>query len=573
MGYILLLNVCHCVFQSTDKADNDRDYPSSRSCEQLPEWAASVASVGLDNPAADPCSTSDDHVHNHSTPGSRTGGPDQHDELFNLQCSGSSITKAECESSFFQLEETSLQDGRGDGRGESPFPIALHLGSAVTTSDEEDLGMWDRESVLTDRSVDTDSVSMTTTKSFSAGSESSSVKRTPRKSNSRISVLSEGRGLKALKARRKRKRNRYVDIEDIVVEIDPDRERIWLEYEEKKRAFLADQCIVNGDNFSAEHSNVLTVSNQIVDNSDRTGALAGEETLDSNRINESEDTAMQSVISGDVGVRDMIAIDHPDVISSGPIELSVDLVPRTTTGWQRSSIEEEVDGITADPEPPDSPGLVRPPGPQPQLLVMHRLPGERLGMGLSVESTGDENDPVKGVFVERVSPGGAADRATGAERGICLGDEILEINGSPLKDASYSETIAFFRQMPLRIMVLVKRGDPNEVFSSRDKDSDALVRVTSHSSGSSVHLDTTLNRSSSTEMSSNFTVHDRHQLHDPQHHHDKHHLGDVPGGYHSVQISFHKDPDRSLGLQLVPSFHSPSQYYEVSYILFLLLTL
>ena len=78
-------------------------------------------------------------------------------------------------------------------------------------------------------------------------------------------------------------------------------------------------------------------------------------------------------------------------------------------------------------------------------------------MGLSIESTGGDSDPIKGVYIQNIMPGGAADRATGGTRGLCVGDQILAVNGTPLATVSYSETISYFREMPLRVIFLVKR--------------------------------------------------------------------------------------------------------------------
>ena len=92
-----------------------------------------------------------------------------------------------------------------------------------------------------------------------------------------------------------------------------------------------------------------------------------------------------------------------------------------------------------------------------EILVIQRLPGEKLGMGINIESKGDESDYVRGVYVENVTPGGAADKAVGGNHGVCLGDEILEINGMSLHEATYIETVNFFKELPLRIMLKIKR--------------------------------------------------------------------------------------------------------------------
>jgi hypothetical protein len=165
-----------------------------------------------------------------------------------------------------------------------------------------------------------------------------------------------------------------------------------------------------------------------------------------------------------------------------------------------------------------------------EVLVIHRLPGEKLGMGLSIESQGDDNDPVEGVFVQNITPGGAADKATGGKHGICIGDEILEINGTPMNAVSYSETIAFFRELPLRMILRVKR-----VFSSLPGD---VVQelpppdVTVPADVQSTHTSQTR------------------QL-------------EVPDNFELVDVSFNKGVEESLGLSIMPSYGSTQEYYQV----------
>ena len=180
----------------------------------------------------------------------------------------------------------------------------------------------------------------------------------------------------------------------------------------------------------------------------------------------------------------------------------------------------------------------RTPSPAPhevELLVLHRLPGEKLGMGLSIESTGGDQDPVRGVFVESISPGGAADRATGGSRGLSVGDEILEVNGTPLRKVSYTETVTFFREMPLRVILLVKR-----------KMEAVEENPAPHDTSSSDLLSDT----EPEELPSS--------------------SDEVPEGFTLVQLEFTKKEAESLGLSIVPSYGSTRGYFQVSdYILWI----
>lgn len=106
-----------------------------------------------------------------------------------------------------------------------------------------------------------------------------------------------------------------------------------------------------------------------------------------------------------------------------------------------------------------------------EILIIHRLPGEKLGMGISIESEGDESDYIRGVYVENVTPGGAADRAVGGRHGVWVGDEILEINGTPMSKATYMETVDFFKELPLRIILKIKRRPlAHRIASQKRKD-------------------------------------------------------------------------------------------------------
>ncbi len=156
-----------------------------------------------------------------------------------------------------------------------------------------------------------------------------------------------------------------------------------------------------------------------------------------------------------------------------------------------------------------------------EVLVIHRLPGEKLGMGLSIESVGGDDDPIKGVFVENIVPGGAADKATGGTQGICVGDEILAINGTPLKDVSYSETVAFFREMPLRMILMVSRKVEPKV----------------------ILADVELGETTTDLPEEQF---------------------EIPEGFETVAVSLEKKPTESLGISIVPSYGSTQKFYQVS---------
>ncbi|XP_038078979.1 uncharacterized protein LOC119746231 isoform X2 [Patiria miniata] len=97
------------------------------------------------------------------------------------------------------------------------------------------------------------------------------------------------------------------------------------------------------------------------------------------------------------------------------------------------------------------------PGKQIDILQICRSPGERLGMGLNIQHTKGPNSIIQGVSVKNVTPGGAAERATGGRRGICISDAILAIEESILEVMTYAETVKLLSELPLNIQIVVAR--------------------------------------------------------------------------------------------------------------------
>jgi len=91
-------------------------------------------------------------------------------------------------------------------------------------------------------------------------------------------------------------------------------------------------------------------------------------------------------------------------------------------------------------------------------LTVNRLPGEPLGMRCDVidgDVTGFGGGPR--VMVRRVVRGSPAERATGSNRGVEVGDEILAINGVELTDVSRDEILQFITETPLTLVLLIRR--------------------------------------------------------------------------------------------------------------------
>lgn len=174
-----------------------------------------------------------------------------------------------------------------------------------------------------------------------------------------------------------------------------------------------------------------------------------------------------------------------------------------------------------------------------EVLVLHRLPGENLGMILGIDSD-PAHQTVRSVYVKTVTIGGAAYRATGSKKGIQEGDQILQINGTDLNILTHDECLTVLREMPLRVILKIRRGkkkvktavklSPPLSLGSRGSFGDSpspLVYSESSSYSESEEEDGKLE------------------------------------GFAQIHVEIDKHPNESLGLSVVPSYGSTRQYYQV----------
>ncbi|XP_061173402.1 uncharacterized protein LOC133182573 [Saccostrea echinata] len=179
-----------------------------------------------------------------------------------------------------------------------------------------------------------------------------------------------------------------------------------------------------------------------------------------------------------------------------------------------------------------------------EVLVLHRLPGENLGMILGIDS-----DPtcqtVKSVYVKTVTIGGAAYRATGSKKGIQEGDQILQINGTDLNILTHDECLTVLREMPLRVILKICRGK-KRIAPTAVKLSPAMSLASSKSFGDSpsplVYSETS-SYSESEEEEGKFD------------------------GFVQIHVEIDKHPNESLGLSIVPSYGSTRQFYQIKRLL------
>ena len=90
-------------------------------------------------------------------------------------------------------------------------------------------------------------------------------------------------------------------------------------------------------------------------------------------------------------------------------------------------------------------------------LTVNRLPGEPLGMECDVVESDVTGFREPRVLVRRVVSGSPAERASGGNRGVEVGDEILSINGVKLMNVSRVEIVQFISETPLTVILLVRR--------------------------------------------------------------------------------------------------------------------
>lgn len=89
----------------------------------------------------------------------------------------------------------------------------------------------------------------------------------------------------------------------------------------------------------------------------------------------------------------------------------------------------------------------------PTLVVLNRVEGEKLGLGVAIEAETDLGY-AKSVYVKAVAPDSPASRCNIL---LDVDDEILELNGIELKSKMRMECLELFRTTPLSTTLLVKK--------------------------------------------------------------------------------------------------------------------
>lgn len=185
-------------------------------------------------------------------------------------------------------------------------------------------------------------------------------------------------------------------------------------------------------------------------------------------------------------------------------------------------------------------------------LMLHRLPGENLGMILGIEECRDGTETVYSVLVKSVTLGGAAYRATGSSKGVCVGDKVVEVNGLDLRTLSHDECVQVFKDMPLRVSLGILRGQkdlppvsvsPAPIMENKDITKPARSATRSPMQQGSRPVQITRRREASDSEEDGF------------------------GGFAMYHVTVKKETEQNLGISIVPSYGSTREYYQVGVML------
>ncbi|XP_054159830.1 beclin-1-like protein A [Oppia nitens] len=122
-----------------------------------------------------------------------------------------------------------------------------------------------------------------------------------------------------------------------------------------------------------------------------------------------------------------------------------------------------------------------------ELIVIYRLPGERLGMALKFEGGLNASEKINKVFIQSINSDSPASKVCGQQlEYLREGDQIMEIDGQSTTDMTRLECIGLLRDAPVCIKIRVKRHKTCQCNQSSDiiqtKESDVNLNSTSNSS-------------------------------------------------------------------------------------------
>lgn len=96
---------------------------------------------------------------------------------------------------------------------------------------------------------------------------------------------------------------------------------------------------------------------------------------------------------------------------------------------------------------------------EPELVLVYRLPGERLGFGLKFQGGTKNNEKIQRLFIQSCAENSPASRVQASWGFLREGDEILEIDGVTVTQMTRIECVKCLKESNLAIKLLVRNGE------------------------------------------------------------------------------------------------------------------
>lgn len=96
---------------------------------------------------------------------------------------------------------------------------------------------------------------------------------------------------------------------------------------------------------------------------------------------------------------------------------------------------------------------------EPELVMVYRLPGERLGFGLKFQGGTKNNEKIQRLFIQSCAENSPASRVQSSWGYLREGDEILEIDGVSVTRMTRIECVKCLKESNLAIKLLVRNGE------------------------------------------------------------------------------------------------------------------
>ncbi|XP_062561403.1 uncharacterized protein LOC134225387 isoform X2 [Armigeres subalbatus] len=96
---------------------------------------------------------------------------------------------------------------------------------------------------------------------------------------------------------------------------------------------------------------------------------------------------------------------------------------------------------------------------EPEIVLVYRLPGERLGFGLKFQGGTKNNEKIQRLFIQSCAENSPASRVQASWGFLREGDEILEIDGVTVTQMTRIECVKCLKESNLAIKLLVRNGE------------------------------------------------------------------------------------------------------------------